>query len=141
MADDDSLWQPVTHRNRQQERTEFPRWQHIRTQAEQQDIENSLCALDLQYQDEIWNDDNEDEDISSAGRKAASVEEDHEGLYLLWKERAQQKQQRQSEDEEDNESELDRALEQQKREQEYTWHWTLNWIPKYCSCCFTSSSS
>ena len=104
----------------------------IKTKQQQQ--------TDLQYQDEIWNDDNEDEDIASTGRKAASVEEDHEGLYLLWKERAQQKQQRQLEDEEDNECELDRALEQQKREQEYTWHWTLNWIPKYCSCCFTSSS-
>ena len=48
MADEESLWQPVTdrqQRQQQRQRTEVPRWQHIRTQSEQQDIENSVCAL------------------------------------------------------------------------------------------------
>ncbi|KAI9497551.1 hypothetical protein BDB00DRAFT_628901 [Zychaea mexicana] len=174
MADqDDSLWQPVTHGNRgsdqravssqqqqQWSQREVPRWQHIRTPAEQQDTENSLRALEsmlarlksrpvrtrptqesstfIQEQQEAWHDDDDSSIDASSVREGedamTAAEEDHEGLYLLWRERAQSGSQEEA-------SLLDKALQRQKLEQEYTWPWTLAWIPRCCSCCLGSSSS
>ncbi|KAI9255795.1 hypothetical protein BDA99DRAFT_517656 [Phascolomyces articulosus] len=156
MDNDESLWVPSCQQNQKVYEREIPRWQHIRTQAEQQDSENSLRALEsklarlkskpikattnqptdiIPYQEEgTWYSESESEseieDKPTKGR-----EEDHEGLYLLWRERAQQQGHSEYHDE------LDKAIEQQKREQEYTWHWAFSWIPKCCSCCFITTTT
>ncbi|KAI8140839.1 hypothetical protein BJV82DRAFT_621345 [Fennellomyces sp. T-0311] len=149
MADDDSLWQQQVAPRNQTTQPNVHRWHHVQTHDEQRDSQNSIRALGIFvkiYCAALISKKIESKlaQLKSRPKKTATAtsiqeegewndsidtsaeQEDHEGLYLLWRERGHQE-----------EEELDRALQQQKREEQYTWHWTISWAPRYCSCCFS----
>ncbi|CDH50192.1 predicted protein [Lichtheimia corymbifera JMRC:FSU:9682] len=130
MSDDDALWQP---RQKGSDTTtipahQVPRWQSIQTPSEEREAQNSIRVLEAKlarvqarhvpqvHVDPNDDDDDDDMDESSDG---CSQEQDQEGLHLLWKK-----------------GDLDNALRHRKVEEQYTWHWILAYIPRWCSCCF-----